>query len=98
MSTLSKSMNAMIDDVVSATVAYTGYPEVHVRQFVEPATRYMLSAYSGERLPKPRRSYPMDQIAQDLAAGVSMREVCRKYKIGFSTLYRLLATSIATNG
>ncbi|MGN6520499.1 MAG: hypothetical protein ACTHK2_13840 [Dokdonella sp.] len=84
----------MIDDVVSATIAHTGYPEAHVRQFVEPALSYMLREYGGDRLPKAtRRGPPAEDIRAAASRGVSKRELRKRFRIGKLTLDRILGAA-----
>jgi hypothetical protein len=80
----------LIDDAVSAAVAITGYPVDHVRAFIEPTVLYLLREYGGERLPKATRVYPVEEILKAVRAGVPRRTICRSYRIGTSTLYRLI--------
>ena len=81
---------ALIEDMVRAACAATGCSENIVRQFVEPAGRHLLREYGGERVPKLGKVYPISEIRGALDSGESLRNVCRRYDIGFSTLYRLL--------
>ncbi len=91
MTTAARSAKAMVDDIVSATIAHTGYPEAHVRQFVEPAFAYMLREYGGDRLPKAtRRGPPVEDIRSAAARGLSRRELCKRFRISAATLYRIL--------
>ena len=93
MSRISRAAKLLLDDLVSATKAATGYPEEHVRQFVEPATKYLLREYGGDRLPKleHRRGHPIEDILDALSRGVAIPDVCKRYAISRATLYRLLA-------
>lgn len=85
------SADALERDVISATVAITGYPEAHVRQFVGAAVQYLLREYGGERLPKVSRLRPELAIVNAVVEGrVSKRAACREFGIGKSKLYRLL--------
>ena len=84
---------ALIEDAVSAAVALTGYPTDHVRALVEPTVRYLMREYGGERLPRAPRVYPVEEIVAAVEAGTPRREVCRRYQLSASTLYRLLRES-----
>lgn len=81
---------ALTEDLVSATVARTGYPPSHVRLLVEACVAYLLREYGGTRLPRPARLYPRAEILAAKAAGVPQAEICRKFAIGKSTLYRIV--------
>jgi hypothetical protein len=94
MSRKSNSAKSLLDDLVGATKAATGYHETHVRHFVEPAFEYLLREYGGERLPKIKsRSYPTDDILAALDRGLSKKEVCRRFRIARCTLYRIIANA-----
>lgn len=85
-----RTVHVMVEDLISATVAATGYPAAHVRQFIEASMRYMLREYGGDRLPKITRSFPVEAIVAAVKSGKPTRAVCKEFGIGKSTLYRVL--------
>ena len=85
-----RETESLIEDVISATVAVTGYPVAHVRPFVEATMHYLLRQYGGDRLPKPRRQLPVADILAAVDRGTPMREVRRRYCLGSRTLARLI--------
>jgi hypothetical protein len=96
MSRKNDSAKALLDDLISATKAATGYPEEHVRQFIEPAMSYLLREYGGDRLPKlEQKGYPVSDILAALSRGTSKREVCKRYRISRTTLFRIITQAIA---
>lgn len=90
MSHAPRTAHAMVEDLISATVAATGYPASHVRQFIEASMKYMLREYGGDRLPKIARTHPVTDIVNAINHGTPKREVCKRFRIGSSTLYRIL--------
>lgn len=90
MSHSNRSADGIIADVVSAIVAETGYPVTHVKQFVAPAMRYVLREYGGDRLPKVTRIYHEEAIIAAVRSGKPKRQVCRQFRIGTGTLYRIM--------
>jgi Mor family transcriptional regulator len=82
----------LLNELVRAVCEATGLRAVSAVRFVEPIVRHLQQNYGGEQLyiPSVGRTYPVDEMRQAVLSGVSMRALCRKYKVSRRTLYRLL--------
>lgn len=65
-----------------------------IRNIVGAVVQYLIDEYPSQDLYIPGGTvYPVEQIRRDLAAGLSVRSICRKYRIGRRTVYRLVGES-----
>lgn len=63
--------------------------EIH--QVVRAVVDYLVQEYPSQDLYIPASvTYPVGDIQRDIQDGMSVRRVCRKYRIARQTLYRLL--------
>lgn len=62
-----------------------------IRAVVQAVVAYLTEEYPSQDLYIPSSTrYPVDQIRADVHAGRSMRSICRRYRIGRQTIYKLL--------
>lgn len=62
-----------------------------IRPIVDAVVAYLIEEYPSQDLYIPSSvTYPVDAIRADLASNVSMRRICRRYRIGRKTLYALM--------
>lgn len=63
--------------------------EIH--QVVRAVVDYLVEEYPSQDLYIPAAvTYPVEDIRRDVQGGMSVRSVCRKYRLDRRTLYRLL--------
>ena len=63
--------------------------EIH--KVVRAVVDYLVQEYPSQDLYIPASvTYPVADIQRDIQGGMSVRRVCRKYRIARQTLYRLL--------
>ena len=61
-----------------------------IRPVVQAVVAYLIEEYPSQDLYIPSSvTYPVDEIRADMAAGLSVRRLCSKYRISRTTLYRL---------
>lgn len=62
-----------------------------IRPVVAAVVQYLIDEYPSQDLYIPGGvAYPLAEIQRDLAQGESVRSICRRYRIGRQTLYRLV--------
>lgn len=63
-----------------------------IRPIIGAVVAYLVAEYPAQDLYIPAcvHHYPIAAIRADLRGGLSVRSICRKYRIGRKTLYRLL--------
>lgn len=65
-----------------------------IHQVVQAVVDYLVKEYPAQDLYIPAgfsaEQYPIERIKADIQAGRSIRWICRKYRLGRKTLYRLL--------
>jgi hypothetical protein len=62
-----------------------------IRHIVDAVVAYLVEEYPSQDLYIPSGvTYPVAQIREDVAKGMSIRKVCQKYRMDRRTLYRLL--------
>lgn len=61
-----------------------------ILDIVKAVVAYLIEEYPAQDLYVPSSvTYPVMEIRADLRAGLSVRSICRKYRISRPTLYRL---------
>ena len=62
-----------------------------IRPIVDAVVAYLVEEYPSQDLYIPSGvTYPVAEIRADVTSGMSIRKVCRKYRMDRRTLYRLL--------
>ncbi len=62
-----------------------------IRPVVEAVVAYLVEEYPAQDLYIPSAvTYPVDRLRAEVAAGKSIRTICREHRISRSKLYRLL--------
>lgn len=61
-----------------------------IRPIVDAVVAYLIEEYPSQDLYIPASPHPAESIRRDLAAGVSMRAICQRYRIARRTAYRML--------
>lgn len=62
-----------------------------IHDVVRAVVDYLIEEYPAQELYIPASvTYPVAEIRSELAAGSSVRSICRKFRISRETLYRLL--------
>lgn len=62
-----------------------------IRDVIDAAVAYLVEEYPSQDLYVPSSGqYPVDEIRADVHAGMSMRAICRKYRLDRRTIYRLI--------
>ena len=64
---------------------------IEIHTVVRAVVDYLVQEYPSQDLYIPASvTYPVADIQRDVQGGMSVRRVCRKYRIARQTLYRLL--------
>lgn len=67
-----------------------------IRPIVDAVVQYLIEEYPSSDLYIPSSViYPVEDIRADMSAGMSMRCICRKYRVSRGTVYRLLDAEAA---
>lgn len=62
-----------------------------IRPIVDAVVAYLVEEYPSQDLYIPSSvTYPVRDILADLAAGISMRRICEKYRCDRRTIYRVI--------
>lgn len=62
-----------------------------IRNIVGAVVQYLIDEYPSQDLYIPSGvTYPVAEIRADMAAGDSIRTICRRYRIARTTVYRLV--------
>lgn len=82
----------LLNEFVRVLCEATGMRSINAIRLVEPIVRYLQQNHGGEQLyiPAIGRTYPVEEIRRAVSAGISIRALCRKYRVSRKTLYRLL--------
>ena len=72
-----------------------------IRHVVDAVVAYLVEEYPAQDLYIPASvndgTYPIGAIQAEVARGESMRSICRRFRIGRQTLYRLLGQAASND-
>lgn len=84
-------INELADELAIGAAMRLRCDSNQIRPIVNAVVAYLVEEYPSQDLYIPSSvSYPVDRIRASLAAGVSMRRICREFQISRKTLYGLV--------
>jgi Mor family transcriptional regulator len=92
----SQRLRAPLDDLAEelaiGAAQRLGCVSDDIRRVVDAVVRYLAEEYATQDLyiPAAPRVLPVDEIREALAAGESVRSLCRRYRTDRRTIYRAL--------
>lgn len=90
-------VNELADELAIAAAQRLRCDSDDIRPIVDAVVAYLVEEYPAQDLYIPASQVPIDDIRRHVAAGESIRSVCRRFRIDRRTLYRLLGQE-AANG
>lgn len=94
-------INDLIDELAIGAALRLRVDSDTIRWVIVAVVRYLTEEYPSQDLYIPgskQSTYSINQIHTDLAAGMSIRALCRKHRIGHKTVRRILGARTARVG
>lgn len=89
-------INELTDELAVGAAVRLRVDSDDIREVVAAVVQYLLDEYPSQDLYIPScAQWPVEAIRADMAAGLSVRAICRKYRMDRRTLYRLIDDAVA---
>lgn len=82
----------LVDELTIGAAMRMRADSAAIRPTIEAVVAYLVAEYPAQDLyiPACAHHYPVQDIRADLRDGMSTRALCKKYRLGRRTLYRVL--------